>query len=356
MSPSKDERTGVALCLSGRGYQGMLFQAGCLSRLNQLGWLRRLDCIASVSGGALAAAALGVAWPTLAFDRNGIATNFSALVLDPLRCLASETIEEWSILGAAFSPASPGEIIADALDEHLLAGRRLADLPDDTDGGAPAFVFGASAADSGALVAFSRSGCRDARGGAPAHAQLRIALAAAASVSLPPWLSTLLPMRSAQRIALIDGSVADSLATGAVPGCCRILLVSDGDSGVIRPPVPSDCTLDAARVVDVISGQLRASQRRELLNALDRRHGDGGRAGVYWNMSGASSGAGRAVGASPSIATASAPALHAIDASEQAALIGWGEAVCGAALSHWLAAKAAAPAHYFQLPPSPISA
>ena len=78
MSPSKDERTGVALCLSGRGYQGMLFQAGCLSRLNQLGWLRRLDCIASVSGGALAAAALGVAWPTLAFDRNGIATNFSA--------------------------------------------------------------------------------------------------------------------------------------------------------------------------------------------------------------------------------------------------------------------------------------
>lgn len=35
--------TGIALCLSGGGYRAMLFHAGALRRLNELGWLRRLD-------------------------------------------------------------------------------------------------------------------------------------------------------------------------------------------------------------------------------------------------------------------------------------------------------------------------
>ena len=34
---------GVALCLSGGGYRAMLFHAGTLWRLNELGWLKRLN-------------------------------------------------------------------------------------------------------------------------------------------------------------------------------------------------------------------------------------------------------------------------------------------------------------------------
>jgi len=355
MTQRDGNRARVALCLSGRGYQAMLFQAGCLSRLNHLGWLPRIDCVSAVSGGALAAAALAIGWEGLEFDDRGIASNFEALVVDPLRQLAAETVDEWAILGAACSTLSPGEIIADALDEYLLAGRQLADLPDDTDGEAPSFIFGASAADSGLLVAFSRCGCHDTRDGAPAHAQLRLALAAAASVSLPPWMSTMLPIGSAQRIALIDGSVADSLATEAVPGFCRVLLVSDGDTGAARPAVLSDCTLDSARVVDVISGRLRALRRKEILNAVDRTRGDGSRTVVFWNMSGANSGAGRPSAARPPISTGCAPALHALDPSQQAEMIGWGEAVCGIAVSQWLADNPEPPEHCFQLPRSPIS-
>src|SRR6266481_444265 len=42
---------GIALCLSGGGYRAMLFHAGVLWRLNEIGILRKLDRISSVSGG-----------------------------------------------------------------------------------------------------------------------------------------------------------------------------------------------------------------------------------------------------------------------------------------------------------------
>ncbi len=42
---------GIALCLSGGGYRAMLFHLGALLRLNELGYLARLDRISSVSGG-----------------------------------------------------------------------------------------------------------------------------------------------------------------------------------------------------------------------------------------------------------------------------------------------------------------
>lgn len=42
---------GTALCLSGGGYRAMLFHIGVLWRLNEIGWLPKLDRISSVSGG-----------------------------------------------------------------------------------------------------------------------------------------------------------------------------------------------------------------------------------------------------------------------------------------------------------------
>ena len=45
VEPATDDRPrqGVALCLSGGGYRAMLFHVGALWRLNELGWLPRLD-------------------------------------------------------------------------------------------------------------------------------------------------------------------------------------------------------------------------------------------------------------------------------------------------------------------------
>src|SRR6266508_165351 len=46
---------GGGLCLSGGGYRAMVFHAGVLWRLNQAGYVRKLDRISSVSGGSITA-------------------------------------------------------------------------------------------------------------------------------------------------------------------------------------------------------------------------------------------------------------------------------------------------------------
>src|SRR6266566_10119491 len=53
---------GLALCLSGGGYRAMLFHLGALWRLNELGYLPRLDRVSSVSGGSITAGVLGMNW------------------------------------------------------------------------------------------------------------------------------------------------------------------------------------------------------------------------------------------------------------------------------------------------------
>ncbi len=48
----------VGLALSGGGFRATLFHLGSLTRLNELGWLRRLDIVTSVSGGSIIAGLL----------------------------------------------------------------------------------------------------------------------------------------------------------------------------------------------------------------------------------------------------------------------------------------------------------
>jgi NTE family protein len=48
--------SGIALCLSGGGYRAILFHVGALWRLNELGYLPKLDRVSSVSGGSITAA------------------------------------------------------------------------------------------------------------------------------------------------------------------------------------------------------------------------------------------------------------------------------------------------------------
>src|SRR5215207_6416080 len=78
----------LALCLSGGGYRAMLFHLGVLFRLNEAGYLPRLDRVSSVSGGSITASLLGWRWDRLAFDEAGRATNFAEEVAEPLRRLA----------------------------------------------------------------------------------------------------------------------------------------------------------------------------------------------------------------------------------------------------------------------------
>ena len=46
----KDQRAGIALCLSGGGFRAAIFHLGAARRLNELGILSRVDTISAVFG------------------------------------------------------------------------------------------------------------------------------------------------------------------------------------------------------------------------------------------------------------------------------------------------------------------
>src|SRR5712671_4630181 len=77
-SVSNPPKPGIALCLSGGGYRAMVFHLGALLRLNELGILKRIIRISSVSGGSITAGILGLKWNGLIFDSTGVATNLTS--------------------------------------------------------------------------------------------------------------------------------------------------------------------------------------------------------------------------------------------------------------------------------------
>src|SRR3954447_19233634 len=82
-------KTGLAL--SGGGYRAMLFHVGALWRLNELGWLSKIDRISSVSGGSIAAGRLAAHWDDLKIDpTTGIAREFYKAFVQPLLRMAGQ--------------------------------------------------------------------------------------------------------------------------------------------------------------------------------------------------------------------------------------------------------------------------
>jgi predicted acylesterase/phospholipase RssA len=144
-------RDGIALCLSGGGYRAMLFHLGGLWRLNELGLL--LDRVSAVSGGALTASALAVAWGELDFGDAGVARAFAARVVGPVRSLASRTLDRGAILLGLLLPGGTNSRLAAAYRRYLLGSRVLADLPE-----RPEFVFTATDVLTGSLWCSTTSG------------------------------------------------------------------------------------------------------------------------------------------------------------------------------------------------------
>src|SRR5690349_23217085 len=106
--PADKERgrpeSGIGLCLSGGGYRAMLFHVGALWRLNELGYLPRLDRVSSVSGGSITAGVLALHWTALGFDATGVSRNFEEKLVRPIRVLASVTIDQWAIGVGVLTP------------------------------------------------------------------------------------------------------------------------------------------------------------------------------------------------------------------------------------------------------------
>ncbi len=283
---------GIALCLSGGGYRAMLFHAGALIRLNEMGVLPRIARFSSVSGGSISAAKLALAWPRLAFDARGVSPRLFDLVIDPLRGMASRTIDASSVAVGALWFGSVGDRLAGAYDKHLFEGATLQDLP-----GAPRFVFNATNVQSKALWRFSKPYMRDWRVGEVRNPDLRLAVAVAASSAFPPFLSpveievdprSFTPGSGADlqrppytsNIILTDGGVYDNLGLETAWKRYRTLWVSDGGGGYDDEPDPKrDWAHHSLRVLSLIDNQVRSLRKRQLMAAFKSKE----RAGRYWS-------------------------------------------------------------------------
>ncbi|MEK7083121.1 MAG: patatin-like phospholipase family protein, partial [Patescibacteria group bacterium] len=176
---------GMALCLSGGGYRAMLFHVGVLWRMNETGFLKKLDRISSVSGGSITAGVLGMNWHKLDFDKKGVAREFIRQVVEPIRVLANLTIDAPSILkGIATPDMTISNEVAIAYSRHLFGEATLQDLPD-----TPRFVINATNVQSGVLWRFMKPYMADYRVGMIKSPCVPLAVAVAASSAFPPLLS-----------------------------------------------------------------------------------------------------------------------------------------------------------------------
>lgn len=281
---------GVGLCLSGGGYRAMLFHTGVLWRLDQAGWLPRIDRLSSVSGGSIVAAMLGAAWSGLDFDADGVSANFERLVVGPIRALAGHTVDFKAVLIGALTPHTIADEVAAAYRHHLYGKRTLQDLPDH-----PTFVINATNLASGVLLRFTKAYLADWRVGKVPEPDVELASAVAASSAFPPFLSPYrLDLSDATWVDepgnnlgrpeyrgdlhLCDGGVYDNLGIETAWKRCATVIVSDAGGRLEPQPAPhDDWALETVRVLETIDDQVRTLRTRQVLDSF----ADGTRDGMY---------------------------------------------------------------------------
>ena len=164
----------------------MLFHAGALWRLNEIGLLSELDRVSSVSGGSITSGVLGCNWGRLDFDGDGVARAFSkrsSILYGGRR----EDDRPPAILMGAFLPGMIADRLAGSYDRHSFGGEHQA-LPD-----RPRFVLNATNLQSGALWRFSKPYMADYRVGTVENPTVSFSVAVAASSAFSPILSLLRP-------------------------------------------------------------------------------------------------------------------------------------------------------------------
>jgi NTE family protein len=346
-SVHREVESGMGLCLSGGGYRAMVFHLGALWRLNELGYLPKLERISSVSGGSITAAMLGFKWGHLNFDPQNIAQGFASEVVVPIRKLAGKTIDRGAILGGALGPGSIGDKVVKAYRKHLFGKATLQDLPDDP----PRFVINATNVQSKALWRFMKPYMRDYRVGEVKNPDLELAVAVAASSAFPPFLSPVeLDLEESEytpksgkdlqsppfttEVVLTDGGVYDNLGLETIWKRYDTILVSDAGGKVADEADPKrDWARHTYRVLNLIDNQVRSLRKRQVIGS----YVSGERQGTYWGI--------RSNIASyqvpnplpcpwdQTIKLADTPTrLKSLTSKRQEQLINWGYAICDAAL------------------------
>ncbi len=271
---------GLALALSGGGFRAMLFHAGALLRLNELGLLSRLARISSVSGGSITAGYLACVWTRLgAPDASGAFGQFQAKFVEPILSFSRQKIDVKDILIGLLPWTSAAEQVAASYDKLLFHGITLQAIPDQ-----PQFVFCATNLQTGVLWRFSKPYAGDYVIGRLDKPNLPLSTAVAASSAFPPFLSPMVltpppgsftdwpdqpaidPTPFRKKVLLTDGGVYDNLGLEPIVKRYMTIFASDGGAPFARTAdVSANWLFQLQRVVDVIDNQVRALRVRDLI-------------------------------------------------------------------------------------------
>ena len=283
----------VGFCLSGGGYRAMLFHAGAIFRMNELGLLRKLDRVSSVSGGSMAAAALAIAYPKFQYDVKDQVTNLRATFLKPILDQANNSIDVGSAFAGLNPFASAAAAAAKSYDKHLTQGVFLAQLPT-----RPLFVFNATSLMTGATMRFRPDYVADYHIGQLTGIRVPLAEVVAASAAFPPVLSpavvdistgSLVPATGGplarppftNTAVLTDGGVYDNMGTETVWKRCRTILLSNAGKPFGFDEDPAENWLQQSlRVLDIAMDQAEDLRERILVHAYEI----GARRGAMWGL------------------------------------------------------------------------
>lgn len=278
---------GIGLALSGGGFRAMLFHAGALMRLNELGLLSKVKRVSSVSGGSIAAGRLASVWTTMRDPGSPVLQRFRELVVAPLLDFSAQRIDVMDAIIGLLPGTSAAKALARTYGERVIEGNiRLADMPDE-----PRFVFCATNLQTGVLWRFSKPYAGDYLVGRIDMPDFLVAEAVAASSAFPPVLSPLVleppagafsdwpdadtrrPLPDLQdyraRVLLTDGGVYDNHGIEPIVKRCMTLFVSDGGAPFTRSAATAtDWLGQLRRILDVTDNQVRALRRRDLINRL----------------------------------------------------------------------------------------
>ncbi|MDE2448258.1 MAG: patatin-like phospholipase family protein [Gammaproteobacteria bacterium] len=349
-------RSGMGLALSGGGYRASLFGLGSLWRLNELGWLKSLRRVTSVSGGSLTAGVLAARWRELDFDAAGCAVNFPEIIAGRLRQFCSRTLDRKAILCGLIPFVSAAGVARRAYERGLVKlvdGRvaTLADLP--TSGDGPEFIFYATCLQTGSSFRFTRDGLHDWKLGRLPRTDVTLGTALAASAAFPPFLAPLRLRTDAgkwverpkirdledaprirARLSLADGGIYDNMGIEALWRSMQIVLVSDAGAPFAYVTRPwANWPSQLGRVRDILIEQTRALRKRMLIGELQEKY----YSGVYWGINTrideytANPALSIDGPVSQSLARITTR-LRALDASVQERLINWGYSLADAAI------------------------
>ncbi len=301
---------GIGIALSGGGFRAMLFHAGALARMNELGLLSRAQRVSSVSGGSIMSGHLALAWSKLGnADANGTFANFKTIVVEPILAFSRQKIDVVDALTGLLPWTSASEQVSQSYEKYLFGTKTLQDTPD-----SPRFIFCATNLQTGVLWRFSKPYAGDYVVGRLDKPAIRVSHAVAASSAFPPVLSPFLLQLPAgsftnwpsgptldaseidgfrSRVILSDGGVYDN--HGVEPIIKRYLtnFVSDGGAPFQRTSdLQTDWISQLRRLLDVTDNQVRALRRRDLIERFiegntirdeTKLTGDA-RMGAYWGI------------------------------------------------------------------------